>query len=38
MIEFFETYKIGFYICFFFLPFLQEDVSILGPLQPVLAA
>ena len=30
MIEFFETYKIGLYICFFFLPFLQEDVSILG--------
>ena len=30
MIEFFETYQIGFYLCFFLLPFLQEDVSILG--------
>ena len=30
MLEFFETYKIGFYICFFLLPFLQEDVSVLG--------
>ena len=30
MIEFIEQYQIGLYICFFFLPFLQEDVSILG--------
>ena len=30
MIEFIETYQIGFYLCFFLLPFLQEDVSVLG--------
>ena len=30
MIEFIQTYQLGLYICFFFLPFLQEDVSILG--------
>ena len=30
MIEFIQQYQIGLYICFFFLPFLQEDVSILG--------
>ena len=30
MIDLIQQYQIGFYICFFFLPFLQEDVSILG--------
>lgn len=30
MIEFIQQYQIGLYICFFLLPFLQEDVSILG--------
>ena len=30
MAEFIETYQIGLYICFFFLPFLQEDVAVLG--------
>jgi len=30
MIEFIQQYQIGLYLCFFLLPFLQEDVSILG--------
>ena len=30
MMEFIQTYQMGFYLCFFFLPFLQEDVAILG--------
>jgi len=30
MSEFVQTYQLGFYLCFFFLPFLQEDVAILG--------
>ena len=30
MIEFIQQYQIGLYVCFFLLPFLQEDVSILG--------
>lgn len=30
MIELIQQYQIGLYICFFLLPFLQEDVSILG--------
>lgn len=28
--EFIQQYQLGLYICFFLLPFLQEDVSILG--------
>ena len=30
MIEFIQQYQLGLYLCFFLLPFLQEDVSILG--------
>ena len=30
MIEFIQQYQLGLYVCFFLLPFLQEDVSILG--------
>ena len=30
MIELIQQYQVGLYICFFLLPFLQEDVSILG--------
>ncbi len=30
MAEFIENYQIGIYICFFFLPFLQDDVGVLG--------
>lgn len=30
MTEFIQQYQLGLYLCFFFLPFLQEDVSILG--------
>lgn len=30
MIDFIQQYQLGLYVCFFFLPFLQEDVSILG--------
>ena len=30
MAEFFGTYNILIYVCFFLLPFVQEDVSILG--------
>ena len=30
MSEFIQQYQLGLYFCFFFLPFLQEDVSILG--------
>ena len=30
MTEFIQQYQLGLYICFFLLPFLQEDVSILG--------
>lgn len=30
MTEFIQQYQLGLYVCFFFLPFLQEDVSILG--------
>ena len=30
MTEFIQQYQFGLYLCFFLLPFLQEDVSILG--------
>ena len=30
MTEFIQQYQLGLYLCFFLLPFLQEDVSILG--------
>ena len=30
MREFIQQYQLGLYFCFFLLPFLQEDVSILG--------
>lgn len=30
MIEFIQHYQFGLYLCFFLLPFLQEDVSTLG--------
>jgi len=30
MIELLQQYQVGLYICFFLLPFLQEDVSVLG--------
>ena len=30
MAEFIQQYQLGLYLCFFLLPFLQEDVSILG--------
>lgn len=30
MIELIQQYQLVLYVCFFFLPFLQEDVSILG--------
>ncbi|MEP3890341.1 MAG: VTT domain-containing protein [Hellea sp.] len=30
MTEFIQHYQLGLYLCFFLLPFLQEDVSILG--------
>lgn len=30
MTEFIQQYQLGLYMCFFLLPFLQEDVSILG--------
>ena len=30
MSEFIQTYQLGFYLCFFLLPFLQEDMAILG--------
>jgi len=30
MVEFFETYQIGIYLCFLLLPIIQEDVGVLG--------
>ena len=30
MIEVIQQYQLGLYICFFLLPFAQEDLSILG--------
>ena len=30
MIEFIQQYQLGLHICFFFLPFLQENVAILA--------
>ena len=30
MLELAAQYQVGIYLCFFFLPFLQEDVAILG--------
>ena len=30
MTEFIQQYQLGLYLCFFLLPFVQEDVSILG--------
>lgn len=30
MAEFIQQYQIALYVCFFLLPFLQEDISILG--------